>query len=305
VYGLRLSSGIPLPCREQNWTGPPDVTLFSADDRFFSRTCPHSRSASDDWFVHMGLPNGGDYLRWNGLFEFFVARDGSRIACRALNGSSRQAFQVYLVSHVVSFALLKQGAEPLHATVVVIKNRAVGFIGSCGYGKSTLAASFLRIGHQLLTDDLLVVKHPDLSNGRLLAQPGPARIKLFPEAAKALLCRNFRGVPMNPSTDKLVIPLSIESAAARPVPLKALYILNPPKSSKHDRVQIRVLNERQACLSLIENTFNTIVVSPERLRQQFDFAAALARRVPIKAISYPRRLQCLSEVTNAIVCDIS
>jgi hypothetical protein len=281
------------------------VILSSAHDRFFSRICPQSRSPSDDWFVHVALSEGGNYLRWNGLFEFSVATNGQRIACRALNGGSLAAFQTYLVSHVVSFALLKQGVEPLHATVVVINNQAVGFLGSCGYGKSTLAAAFLKAGYRLLTDDLLVLKPSDCGSGQLLAQPGPARIKLFPKAVEAVLRRSVRAFPMNPATDKVVIPLSAESSAERPAPLKALYILGSPKSSEHDRVQIRKLNERQACLGLIRNTFNTIEVTPQRLRQQFDFAADLARRVPVKAISYPRKLRRLPLVMDAIVRDIS
>ncbi|MFB3074256.1 MAG: hypothetical protein ACE1Z6_03640, partial [Candidatus Methylomirabilales bacterium] len=116
------------------------------------------RSDGKNWFQHLRLPDGSDYLRWSGLFEFLVSADGRRIACRELECASPESFQTYLIGQVLSFALVKRGIEPLHSTTVVIDGKAVAFLGDSGYGKSSLGAAFLQAGYPLLTDDLLVLK---------------------------------------------------------------------------------------------------------------------------------------------------
>jgi hypothetical protein len=89
------------------------------------------------------------------------------------------------------------------------------------------------------------------------------------------------------------------------VPLRALYVLRPPASSRVSRpVTIRPLTQRQACLDLIANTFNTIITDPARSARQFAWAAQLAGMVPVKSLSYPRSLACIPAVLAAICKDL-
>ncbi|PYT92309.1 MAG: hypothetical protein DMG36_15620 [Acidobacteria bacterium] len=82
-----------------------------------------------DWFHYAPLEDGSDYLRWTGLFEFLISADGRRIAARTLTDISQEAFQTYLLGQVLSFALLKQGIESLHSTVVAVDGGAVAILG--------------------------------------------------------------------------------------------------------------------------------------------------------------------------------
>lgn len=304
VYGLRLKSVTPLPCPASAGSGPVDAEIINAPAHLFRRV--HGtvglKPNGTPWFRHARLPDGSDYLRWSGLFEFLIASDGRRIACRSLDGPAREAFQTYLLGQVLSFALLKRGIEPLHATAVVIDERAVGLVGDCGYGKSSLGAAFLQAAHRLLTDDLLVIREESLG---FLAYPGPPRIKLFPEIAKLLLGDRTSGAPMNPQTSKLVIPLDPHQAAHTAVPLRTIYVLRPPTpGTQSTRVTIRTLSQRQACLELIASTFNPVVVEPARLTRQFDLAARIALRIPVKSLTYPRSLVSLPAVRRAILADV-
>lgn len=255
------------------------------------------------WFRHLRLNDGSTYLRWSGLFEFLVSADGRRIAARALNGISPEVFQTYLLGQVLSFALLKQGIEPLHATAVVVEGRAVAFLGDCGSGKSSLGAAFLRAGHQLLTDDLLVLEP---QGGGFLAHAGPPRLKLFPRVARALLGPRARGLPMNPRTSKWVIPLGRGFCAPATAPLAAIYVLRPSSTGRPSaKVMVRALRPRRAAVELLANTFNCAIVEPERLKQQLDWAAQLARNIPVKSLFYPRRLARLPGVVEAIRADLN
>jgi len=308
VYGITVRSAMPLDCPVGTAPGHAGIELSESPPSMFHNAI-HGKlpTVSEEcWFRHVALPDGADYLCWSKLFEFLISPDGRRITCHALNGVSQETFQTYLVSQVLSCALLKQGIESLHATVVVIQGRAVAFLGDCGYGKSSLGAACLRAGHAVLTDDMLVTSVPDQQQPFVVAHPGPPRIKLFPKIARTLLGRHRSGTPMNPGTTKLIIPLSPREHCGQAVPLRALYILRPPNSRRAlKHVTIRPLTQRQACLKLIANTFNTIMTEPARLAQQFTWAARLAGAVPVKSLSYPRSLADIPAVLAAIHKDLA
>lgn len=307
LYGLSVKCDWPLPCPGRAGPAMAEVELFEGPGSVFSEP-PGVRarpSDGEDWFSHVRLSDGSDYLRWSGLFEFLVSADGRRIACRPLNGTPQEAFHTYLLGHVLSFALLKQGIEPLHSTAVVVAGGTVAFLGDCGYGKSSLGAAFLQAGHPLLTDDLLVVKEE--AQG-FVTYPGPPRIKLFPEVARRVLGERVTGTPMNHLTPKLVIPLGRDGKPSwrSAAPLKAIYVLRPPLEGRRDaRISVRALSRRRAFVELVRNTFNAIVLEPARLSRQFDLAASLSSRIPVKALSFPRSLARLAEVRAAIESDLA
>lgn len=254
------------------------------------------------WSQSFTLDDGSTYLRWPNLFEFLISSDGRRISARPLGDASWEAFQTYLLGQVLSYALIKRGLEPIHATVVVTGSGALALLGDCGYGKSSLAAGFLRAGGRLLTDDLLLLEE---KNGGLLAYPSFPRIKLFPETNKSILGREADGSLMNPYTRKLVIPLGPNQFCSTPQPLKAILVLRPPHPrSPSRRVTIRRLTPRQAHLALHANTFNTQVTEPARLQRLFRLAERVAAAVPCKSLSYPRDLNRLPEVVETILANL-
>ncbi len=278
------------------------IELFKAPDSQFieARRVGLSPPERGHAFHHARLSDGSDYLRWPGLFEFLVSPEGRRIAGFPHNGRSQEAFQTYLIGQVLSFALLKQGIESLHATVVVANNAALAFLGDSGYGKSSLGAGFLAAGDRLLTDDLLVVTEKDR---RFFAHPGPRRIKLFPETAAAVLGKFNGGTPMNPTTTKLVIPLLSSQSTDITVPLRAVYVLSPP-ARRARKIAIRPLSQQEACLALITNAYNSIVTEPARLARQFNWAARTQADWPVKSMAYPGELAQLPGVGDAGKADL-
>jgi len=301
LYGLRLRSALPLP-RAKRARGPVDVEIVRgrAVELAAVRRALDPPLSFGRWFQERVLGDGRRYLRWAGLFEFLVAADGRRIVARRLPQATRmpRAFETYLLGQVLSFALIARGLEPLHATAVVVGDGVVGFLGDCGRGKSTLGAAFVRAGHVLLTDDLLVLRD---EGGRFRAGAGPARLKLFPEPARRILGRGVRGTPMNGRGGKLVFPLGARAARGA-APLRALYVLRPGRAG--GGVAIRTLSPRQAFVELTRNTFNACVLDAPRLARQFDLATRVAARVPVKTLAYPRRLDRLADVRAAIEADL-
>src|SRR5882724_6839105 len=183
VYGLRLRTSLPLTIAAEppEAVGDPDVEIREDSAGLLAAALERSDLAPDReaWMQHARLADGSTYVRWEGLFHFLIPADGRRIVYGRLGDASEESIQTYLLGQVLSYALTKQGHETLHATVVVIGSRAVGFLGESGMGKSTLAAAFLETGAKLVTDDLLRLEP---HGAGYVAFSGPPRIKLMPHA---------------------------------------------------------------------------------------------------------------------------
>lgn len=253
---------------------------------------------SDAWFTCRSLADGSIYLRWAGLYEFRVERTGLRVACHPLDNCDAAVLQNFLFGQVLSVALVQQGIEPLHAAVVSVGGGAVGFLGDCTFGKSTLAASFLRFGHRLLTDDLLVVEN---RGGQPIALPGTGRIKLQPDSARALLGDPSRGAPLNPKTTKRVFQLSEHRVQRTGLPLRALFVLPPPEQGDGSRsIDIRPLSPTEVFHELVRNSFVEEIDDRTRLTRHFAHASYLASTVKGYALRYPKGFEQLPMLCAAI-----
>ena len=304
LYGLRLHSEWPLPWTAESAGHLAEVSLLRGTAPRFATAFEEARAQAGDAVLPRAvrLGDGETYVRWSDRFEFLVAPDGRAIEARALPGHGGEAFHTHLLGQVLSVALVRQGFEPLHATTVTIDGAAVAFLGESGFGKSSLAAAFLRAGHRVLTDDLLMLSP---GCGGFVAHPGPPRIKLFPKIARTLLGAGVRGTPIPTMAMKLIIPLGREQAPGAAAPLKAIYVLGSPDRAGVRTILIRRPSMRQACLALIRNAFNTVITDPQRLSRQFAFSVNVAASVPLKRISYPRRIAALPRVRDAILNDVA
>lgn len=303
LYGVRLHSDWRLPYSRAAQPFVTDITLRRRASRWFTAARNEAAGLPQPWppIVEGQLADGSTYLQWPDRFEFLISGNGRQIAANALCSGTPEGFHTHLLGQALSFALIRQGLDPLHATVVMVDGGGAAFLGYSGYGKSSLAAAFLGAGYRLLTDDLLVLTEHD---GTLAAHPGPPRLKLYPAAARRLL-PNAHGVPIMRRTPKLLFRLRGAQVANGPASLRAVYVLSPPGGRRPTRVTIRRLSERQACLALIRNTFNSSVLSPTRLAQQLALSASLATTVPVKSISYPRSFRALPAVRDAILADLA
>jgi len=60
-----------------------------------------------------------------------------------------------------------------------------------------------------------------------------------------------------------------------------------------------------AFLEVLRDAFNTVWLDRARLARQFQFARAVASRVRIRRIVYPRRLAVIDQVRDAILRDVA
>jgi hypothetical protein len=300
VYGIDIVSDTALTMPRHVHEPVCHVACVRAPAALFARAIEGAafHPLSDGWQRSAVLDDGSAYASWESVGEFLVAADGRRIECRPMKRCSIESFQVYMLGQALSFALVKQHLEPLHATVVEIEGEAVAFLGGSAFGKSTIAASFLSAGHRLLTDDLLVLRE---CGGTIWAYPGPPRIKLFPDIAGRFL-DGPDGVQMNADTGKLIIRLDEQQTCTRPLPIRAIYVLtSPPEAGRFPAVTSEALSSRESFIALVKSTFNRRLAGASRMERQFTAAARLINTVPIRRLTYPRQIGRLKDIHDIVL----
>jgi hypothetical protein len=304
VYGVTLRSHIQLALPDYPGAGLAEIELQLRERDYFAEAIAGvplqwSRYST---YQYAHLYSGVSYVRWEDIGEFLVSSDGRLITCCPACESRHESFQVYLLGQALSFALVKCGFEPLHATSIVVEGQAVAFLGDSGFGKSSLAAYFISAGDRLLTDDLLLLQQRPEG---FLAYPGPPRIKLFPDMARKYLGGVDGGVPMNSAALKLILPLDRNKVCESPIILSAIYRLSPPQDMPDTQeVKFEPLAPRQAFLELSCNTFNYVILDGDRASRQIKETARIVNTVPVKRLLHPRSLEALPAVRQAIIKDL-
>lgn len=306
AYGVAIRSELPLPLPEM--LGAIRPTLFEITVRVSSESLsgvvPEGlklQRSPLSGFDFGQFPDGSSYVRWDDVGEALISQNGRSIACRPFRQTDSESFYVYLLGQALSFALVKSGFEPLHATAVAVEDRTVAFLGDCGFGKSTLAAAFLQAGHRLLTDDLLLLR---TTTRGILAYLGPARIKLFPEMASKFPGEASNCVPLNPKTQKLIIPLDSNQMCAEAALLATIYVLAPPDEAAGTDVRIVPMSQREAFVMLLGSAFNYVITDRDRLLRQFVASQTLVNATIVRRLCYPRSLEFLPLVREAILSDL-
>jgi hypothetical protein len=302
AYGLAIASDIPLPLPQYDAGVLGEIEYRSAKAPMRSAAAEGGLDETGDaWHQYAALPDGATYVRWKDVGEFLVSTDGQSITGWQAEASSGESFLVYMLGQALSFALVVQGFEPLHATAIVVDGSAIVFLGDSGFGKSSLAACCLNGGYRLLTDDLLLV-HEDA--GRMLAYPGPARIKLFPKVARRFVPAAGDCPPLNGGTAKSILPID-RAAGTAPTELRAIYVLAAPRDvCRRDSVSSEPLSAREAFIELVKSTFNRRLADPRRLQRQFESMTRIANRVPVRRLLYPRSLDRLPEVRDLVLSEV-
>ena len=115
---------------------------------------------------------------------FWLLVDGSKVWTQWPATSSLQNTAIYLSGPVLGLALRLRGLLPLHASSVVVDDRAVLFVGPPQAGKSTTAAAFALSGFRILADDTSVIHQRD--DGTFAVFADGFRLRLWPESTEML-----------------------------------------------------------------------------------------------------------------------
>jgi hypothetical protein len=307
VYGLTLSSNIPLPELPLCDSGTPEQLQFILNqpapqlprsDWFHTWVIDGQPQASSPW-LQIAPESDGFLLRFPTRADFRVSSDGRLITCNPHGSTQHSSIRHLLLDQVLPLSLSLSRHCVLHAAgVVTPQGTAIAFAATSGSGKSTLAAALVQSGCRLLTDDGLLLRWDE---GRIAAVPSYPGVRLWNDSTRQLFGESPAVCEYADYTSKR--RLELESSALlshnAPVGLKALYILGNGEAAKAP--EFRPLSQREAFVELIKYTFALDVKNRLHLQTGFREAEALARLPLYFRLDYPRSWDQLPAVLEAIL----
>jgi hypothetical protein len=206
------------------------------------------------------------------------------------------SFEHFLLNHVLPLLLAHNHMFVLHAASVRLGARSVGFVGDSGVGKSTLAASFLASGAELLGDDGLLVRR-ELERHEAIATYRSLRLR--EESFSYFSQLTDSPIFQDASSSKCEGTERLADCANVYWPLSAIFLLNPPQEGL-GTLSIKRLKPREATMRLLKSVFQLDVSDANTALRAFSHSARLAEDVPCFDLSYPRDFQCLEQLMSAI-----
>ncbi len=113
----------------------------------------------------------------------YRVQNGNSITVEQLNNSTQDEIRLFLLGSAFGALIHQRNLLPFHGSAVVINEKAIVIGGASGAGKSSLAATLIRRGYKLLSDDISVIK---LENRKAIVFPGIPHLKLWHDVMKKL-----------------------------------------------------------------------------------------------------------------------
>lgn len=284
VFGLHVESALALPELEPAEPGGvPDVLVTLGE-------APRNELGPG---AH--VTDGGLLVTIDGVGRYFVA-GGSRILVEPEPGAPAAKVRLFLLGSAMGAVMHQRGLLPLHANAVEIGGRAFAFMGKSGVGKSTLAACFHDFGHQVISDDVCVVRFGE--DGAATVSPGLPRLRLWKEALEAtgrdseLYRRSFTG---SGQIDKYDVPIAGTGGRASCV-LGAIYVL-----AAADRFEVEQLSGVDAVQAVVENTYRgKFARSLGQAPAHLGACMKLVARTPVYRVRRTQRFERLEPEARAL-----
>ena len=193
-------------------------------------------------------------------------------------GATFEDAATYLTGPVLGFLLRLRGALAFHASAVQLEGGAFVLVGPHGAGKSTAATALGRRGCPIITDDVL---HVTPAEGRWLAQPFPATLRLWPDSVRLALGVDSTLPRITPTWDKRALEIGMHriTGASHPVPMCGIAFLDKREPSFR-APRIDALGGAAALVRLATHSSASHLLDDEARAREFMLLGRLVRDVP-------------------------
>jgi hypothetical protein len=245
------------------------------------------------------------YLRYCDDTEFIIDNRGTQVWAAWPSDLTIEDTATYFLGPIMGFVMRLHGIACLHGSAVAIDGRVAIFIGDSGAGKSTTVAAFAQKGYSVLTDDVVALS---TQGDTFLVQPAYPRIRLWESSVLSLFGKPDalpRIVPTHPTWDKRFLNLTEPGYhfSHVPLPLAAIYLLEPRQSESCCPRIIEDLSARERLLSLTVNTYARSFLPKSLQASEFDLLGNLVRSVPICQIVPHTEIDRLPKLIEIVLAD--
>jgi hypothetical protein len=289
--GLAIASDIAVPgLSSAVHAGPPDLRVSVGHQAAARATLGEERIR---YISPEQLPDGTPQLTvWTGSWgahrlrysdgtEFIVDRQATRVDVEWPDPMTPADAATYFLGPVLGLVMRLRGIVPLHASAVMIGNRAVAFAGDAWTGKSTTAAAFAALGYPVLSDDLLPVVE---TAETILACPSHPRLTLWPDSARALFASDE--LPsLTPTYDKRYLDLEAGNRFHHtPVQLEVIYLLGD-RTGTVQPVHIEPMRPQAALMALVGHTYGNYLLDGPMRAREFEMLGRVVCKVPVRRVT--------------------
>jgi hypothetical protein len=307
LYGLAVRSNQPLPCAAEGADGPVDLDIhisatpsrwldWDGADPVYAGPESFWRLDAETW--RFGYSDARTGARWD-----LTCWKGERIEVRWMEGISIPDIRTFLLNSALSIALTLRDTPCLHATAVLLNERAVLLLGPSGAGKSTTAAALVSAGGVLLNEDISAI---ELAPDHALVQRGHPRLRLLADSASAVN-QAFDQLPavwtdLSFSTKRYLDLAAASGETAHPARLGVIYVLGA-RDSGGDDPALTPLKPREALQWLLGHTYGRLWLDEGRRTLLFRSVARLTELVPVRRVHRSDRLADLPKLVDLLMQD--
>jgi len=318
LFGYAVESSIPLPVApvDRKTSARPAWTFERAGQGMLPPE-PHGALLSEprchlpchDGRVVSRIHRGprGTWIWHDTVGTFYITPDARRVIVYPEPESDESLLRMYLIGQISVLLLHQRGLPSLHSSAINTEFGAIVFLGPQGQGKSTIAASFLRDGATLITDDALPLR--TLADG-IYGGPSIPIMKLWQGTAQHTL-RLTEALPtFLPNYDKKLLTLDDGrfALAQEPVRIRAVYVLSRFGRETTERAESGVTIQQQVPRmghsALIAQTLWSELLLPAEMARLIPLYAQLVGQAPVRLLRYPSGFEFQGEVRARILADL-
>lgn len=288
--GLSLRSDIELPglIPLNTLTDSPEVWIAQGDVPIALK--PPLLSQGPNW----QLTNAQFLLRVPGVARFLIENARS-IMFQPECGLAPEELTAFLTGSVMGLLQHLRGNVVLHASAMLVDDKAVLFCGQSGAGKSTMAAALGKRGHTLLSDDLCTVDTSAADPPVVF--PDGRKHKLWEKAIEKLELSDQQGPEVRHQIHKFFVePTKARTTAS---PIAAVYDLREARGP--DPLEIEKPALAEAAMIIRRNAYRQKIMW--RLGQQTNYfraASQIASQQGIYVLKRPLDFHRIEEVVDRL-----
>ncbi|WP_368657355.1 aldolase [Metabacillus halosaccharovorans] len=229
----------------------------------------------------------------------YLVQDGNMIKVSPFAGANEDQIRLYLLGTCMGALLIQKRILPLHGSAIAIEGKAYAIVGESGAGKSTLASNFLRLGYELISDDIIPITFNEA--GIPIVTPAYPQQKLWLESLEQFGMESNKYRPIFDRETKFAVPVS-QQFATQSLPLAGVVELIKTNDVEIEFKPIQNLSRLQ---TLYTHTYRNFFIGRSGLMNwHFQTTVKMCEHIDIYQLCRPTTRFTAHELTELILASL-